>query len=109
MDAHDYITAHKYCSNHGDMLKNDRICGCFYCLQIFSPSVIERWIRHKKPTGKDINGNINQWIYDENETAFCPYCGVDSVIGESSGYHITKEFLEEMNQYWFKQCNGEQK
>lgn len=103
MEAHDYINAHKYCSNHGGMLKNDRICGCFYCLQIFSPSVIKRWIRHKKPAEKDKDGNINQWIYDEEETAFCPYCGVDSVIGESSGYPITREFLEEMNHYWFRQ------
>ena len=24
----------------------------------------------------------------------CPYCGIDSVIGESSGYPITREFME---------------
>jgi len=102
MDEKDYKLAHKFSSNNMEALKKDKVCGCFYCLQIFSPSVIERWIRHKKPTVKDKTGKINQWIYDENETAFCPYCGVDSVIGESSGYHITREFLEEMNCYWFR-------
>ncbi len=53
------------------------------------------------------NGNkvdvTMQWEYDDNLTAFCPFCGVDSVIGESSGYPITKEFLEKMKEWWFKQ------
>ena len=35
------------------------------------------------------------------ETALCPYCGVDSVKCESSGYPITKEFLAEMRARWF--------
>lgn len=106
MDSHDFIKAHKYCTNHGDALKKDNICGCFYCLKIFSPSVIEKWVRHKKP----IDGrNTERWIYDENETAFCPFCGVDSVIGESSGYPITREFLTEMNRYWFGKWDNERK
>ncbi len=80
----DYKEAHKSCINHGDKLKNDKRCGCFYCLSIFSPSEIEDWIDH-------------------NQTALCPFCGVDSVIGESSGYPVTKEFLEKMKEYWFGQ------
>jgi hypothetical protein len=40
---------------------------------------------------------------DENEEkmAFCPYCGIDSVIGSKSGFPITKIFLEAMHKYWF--------
>lgn len=95
-----YTEAHKFCSNHGDKLINDRICGCFYCLSIFSPSEIHRWIKHKKPVK---TGKFDEWIIDEHLTAFCPYCGIDSVIGESSGYPITKDFLEKMNERWFKQ------
>jgi acetone carboxylase gamma subunit len=34
-------------------------------------------------------------------TALCPYCGIDSVIGDKSGFPITKEFLEKMYQHWF--------
>ncbi len=34
-------------------------------------------------------------------TAICPYCRVDSIIGESSKYPITKEFLKMMKEYWF--------
>ena len=34
-------------------------------------------------------------------TALCPYCGIDSIIGESSGYPITAEFLKSMHERWF--------
>ena len=80
----DYIEAHKFCSNNVDELKKDKICGCFYCLSIYSPSEIQEWINDKKLT------------------ACCPYCGIDSVIGESSGFPITKEFLGKMKKHWFK-------
>lgn len=79
----DYIDAHKYSANHKDELTEDKVCGCFYCLNIFETTEIEEWC-------SDIMG-----------TAVCPFCGVDTVIGESSGYPITLEFLQKMNDYWF--------
>jgi hypothetical protein len=79
----DYIEAYKYSAKHKEQLLKDDKCGCFYCLKIFNPKEIEDWV-------EDISG-----------TAICPYCGMDSVIGESSGYPITQEFLERMNGYWF--------
>ncbi len=78
------IQAHEYCTSNQKMLKKDTVCGCFYCLKIFSPAKITDWI-------KDKNG----------PTAMCPFCGIDSVIGESSGYPITEVFLKEMKEYWF--------
>ena len=77
------ITAHDFCTNNKPMLIKDKKCGCFFCLSIFEPS------------------EIHEWIKDTDGTALCPYCGIDSVIGESSGYPLTKEFLSEMKQYWF--------
>ena len=79
----DYIDAHRFSSNHRKKILKDSICGCFYCLSIFSPSEITEWV-------KDISG-----------TAICPYCGIDSVIGESSGYPIAEGFLKQMHEYWF--------
>ena len=79
----DYIKAHEFSAGHRKRLLQDRKCGCFYCLNIFAPKEIRRWI-------EDVGG-----------TAICPYCGIDSVIGEHSGYPITREFLEQMRQYWF--------
>lgn len=79
----DVISAHSFSSNNKSMLEKDNLCGCFYCLKIFSPS------------------EITDWISDTPETAVCPYCGVDSVIGESSNYPITTEFLKAMQEVWF--------
>ena len=80
------IAAHQFSCNNKLALLNDKICGCFYCLEIFNPN------------------KIKDWIEDTKGTALCPFCGIDSVIGESCGYPITKEFLEKMKQYWFKSC-----
>ena len=85
----DFIEAHKYSCNHKPELEKDRICGCFHCLRIYNPAEIDNWI-------------IADNKCDKRGTAVCPYCGIDSVIGESSGYPITKEFLKEMNEYWFE-------
>ena len=81
--THDALThAHKFASNHKKQILNDNKCGCFYCRKIFEPSEIKMWLAME-------------------DTALCPYCGIDSVIGESSGYPITKEFLEAMYKRWF--------
>jgi len=79
----DYIKAHKFSSNNREQLLQDQKCGCFYCLEIFDPQ------------------KITEWVEDTSGTAICPYCGIDSIIGESSDYPITKEFLEEMKSHWF--------
>ncbi len=79
----DPIAAHRHSINHRPQLTGDKVCGCFYCLAIFDPAEIE------------------EWIPDTCGTAICPHCGIDSVIGESSGYPITTEFLREMHGHWF--------
>jgi len=38
---------------------------------------------------------------ETGKTAVCAKCGIDSVIGELSGFPITPEFLEKMNRCWF--------
>jgi hypothetical protein len=78
----DPIAAHRACSNHIDSIKNSELCGCFYCVSIFSPDEIVKWI-------------------DQGQTAMCPKCDIDSVIGSASGFPITKEFLQAMNDHWF--------
>lgn len=75
--------AYQYSSKHKNELEKDNICGCFYCLEMYDPKEIQNWLN------------------EDSGTALCPHCGIDSVIGESSGFSITKEFLKEMNKYWF--------
>jgi len=85
----DIIKAHEYSSNNRASLKKDNLCGCFYCLKIFNPNEITEW---------------TDWTDEDEEsgeTALCPYCDIDSVIGKSSGYPITEEFLGAMKKHWF--------
>ena len=82
MEQYNLDKAHEYSSNHRPELEKDNICGCFFCCQIYNPSEIEEWC-------------------DGGTTAICPKCDIDSVIGESSGFPITKEFLIAMNKRWF--------
>lgn len=79
--------AHSHSANHRSEIENSAVCGCFYCLAIFKPSIIEEWV------DEDESGN--------GTTALCPMCGIDSVIGDASGYAITKDFLEVMHKNWF--------
>ena len=59
-----------------------KYCGCFSCKKTF---------RSRKVT-----------YIDQNEgTAFCPLCGIDSLIGDASGISLTKEFLAAMHDTWF--------
>lgn len=74
--------AHKFSSYHRDELKKDTKCGCFHCVKIFHPKEIVEWV-------------------DSGKTAICPYCGIDAIIGESSGFPITKGFLGDMQEVWF--------
>ena len=85
----DYIKAHQYSSAHRQQIEQSETCGCFYCLSIFPPKMIEEWI-------DEDNEAIGQ-------TAMCPECGIDSVIGSKAGFPITREFLTSMKNYWFQE------
>ena len=83
-DSVPVIDAHGHSSFHQLELSKDSLCGCFYCLEIFSPQEIVEWVDS-----------------DTNGTAICPHCEIDSIIGESSGYPITVDFLQQMHDFWF--------
>ena len=68
--------------------KKFRKCGCFYCLRVLSPSEIKEWCDESE------NG--------EGMTAICPYCDVDAILSESSGYPLSQDFLSKMRKRWFE-------
>ena len=74
--------AHDHSARHRSEVLASSVCGCFYCRATFTATEIGDWT-------------------DDEETALCPKCGIDSVIGSAAGFPITKEFLEEMHKYWF--------
>ncbi|WP_237709868.1 cytoplasmic protein [Stutzerimonas stutzeri] len=81
-DSTDIKEAHKHSIRHRGELRDSEACGCFYCLEIFDYKNIEEWI-------------------DDGDTALCPGCGIDSVIGSASGFQISREFLSAMKKHWF--------
>ena len=81
-DKEAVVLAHKQSSFHRKSLKQEQVCGCFHCGKIFSSKKIEDW-------------------YDDDQTACCPYCMIDSVVGESCGFEITEEFILAMEDHWF--------
>jgi hypothetical protein len=78
-------TAHRHCSNHRKELERSEICGCFSCCRTFTATAVE------------------EWVDDEDGTAICPYCSVDSVLGSASGYPVSEQhFLRAMHALWFE-------
>ena len=75
--------AHDCCFSNKEQIEKSEKCGCFFCGEIFSPS------------------EITDYLPDEPPTAECPFCFTDSVIGDASGFPITKDFLKKMKKRWF--------
>lgn len=75
--------AHEFSLHNKSALQNSETAGCYQCLAIFPPSEIEEFT-------------------DGNDTALCPKCGTDSVLGDSSGYPIVKEVLSQLKKHWFR-------
>ena len=76
------VDAHAHSIRHRSEIEASSTCGCFYCLKIFSPKEIREWIR-------------------DEDTALCPHCGIDSVLGSASGYEISVPFTTQMHAAWF--------
>lgn len=83
-------SAHNHCALHRGSILRSSVCGCFHCEEIFAPSEITTWI-------DDVN--VKKGL--TGQTALCPHCGIDAVIGSDSGLSITPEFLAKMRGRWF--------
>jgi len=78
--------AHRHSIRHRDEVLASERCGCFYCCAVFPVAEVADWTDAWKGVG---------------QTALCPRCGIDSVIGSESGYPVTPEFLAAMKAQWF--------
>ena len=77
---------HNECIYNKDKIANSKDCGCFHCLKHFHVSELEY---------------IDE---DIGETAICPNCGIDSIIGSVSK-KVDDKLLEEMNIRYFGYTN----
>jgi hypothetical protein len=76
-----YRPAHKHVRHNKAEIAASKKCGCCFCRATFEPNAI--------------------YTYVEGDTAICPNCGIDAVIGDFSGYEMSEEFLTAMFRYWF--------
>lgn len=86
--------AHASSIFHRAALEASGICGCFQCLRNFAPGQIGEWTDDNRPRA--------EW------TALCPFCGIDAVIGDASGFTPETAFLTAMNRYWFDEGDEEE-
>lgn len=77
---------HDLSEDNRDAVKGARACGCFHCLATFDASAVVDWM-----PGRD----------QEQATAICPQCGVDSVIPARDGEPVDMDLLRSMRAYWF--------
>ena len=59
-----------------------KLCGCFNCKDYVSISEITEWT-------------------DNNRTAICPYCGIDSIISDTEKFPLTKSLLQQLYKRYF--------
>jgi hypothetical protein len=76
-----YKSARTHSRHNRAEVEQSTKCGCFFCRAVFDPKAI--------------------YTYSEGDTAMCPNCGMDSVIGDKAGYELSEEFLVAMFRRWY--------
>lgn len=89
------VAAYRYVTNNWQQINASRMCGCCSCMQIFPAEEVAAW------TGLDMH-NMNDPKAVDNQTALCPRCGTEAVIGDKAGFPIHANFLMRMNEAWFQ-------
>ncbi len=73
----------KHATSNETEIKKSKKAGCYYCLKVFDASEVIDYLTVER-------------------TALCPYCTIDSVLSDSSGYNLDTEILTELHNFWFK-------
>ena len=91
----DLLAAYRHASHNWAEIEASKSCGCCSCMQIFPPEDIVAW------AGLDFD-QVDDPAAVAAQTALCPHCGSEAVIGDKSGYPINMQFLGSMNEAWFQ-------
>ena len=89
-----HAVAHSYLNR--PEVERSESCACFYCFARFTPADIRNWEDSDQPD-ESVEPDLVRY---PGQTATCPFCDVDSVIGSASGYALTDEFLRSLHDYW---------
>ncbi len=82
------IRAQRCSINNRDDLMRSVSCGCYSCESILLANSITDWKLEE----------------DGGMTAICPFCGKETIVGDSSVYPMKKIFLQEMKEFWTENC-----
>jgi len=74
--------AHVHSSRHRAEIQASARCGCYFCFHTFPHTAIKAWV-------------------DSDQTALCPACGIDAVIGDASNHRLDNKFLRQMHTHFF--------
>jgi len=74
--------AREHASRHRTEIRASVRCGCYFCFHTFPHTEIKAWV-------------------DSDQTALCPACGIDSVIGDASKHRLDGRFLRQMHTHFF--------
>ena len=89
------LAAYRYLTNNWSQIQASKSCGCCNCMEVFPPADIIGW------TGLDMDNFENPEAV-ASQTAMCPRCGAEAVLGDKSGLPINAQFLQKMNEAWFQ-------
>lgn len=64
------------------MVEQSTIAGCYHCCKLFPISEIKKYT-------------------DEGKTCICPFCDIDSVVGNMCGFELTEETIKKGHDFWF--------
>lgn len=64
-------------------LADAKDCGCYFCFSHFAVAEVE------------------YWDDEDDQTAVCPHCGIDSVIGEYEEQRVPDDLLKAMKERYF--------
>lgn len=65
-----------------ESIRASTVCACYYCIKRFSTSEV--------------------YEFTIGRSAICPHCGIDCLVGDSTGAYLSIELLEIMHHQWFK-------
>lgn len=89
------LAAYRYTSNNWAQIETSKVCGCCNCVELFRPDEIVGW------TGLTMQ-NMDDPKAINDQTAMCPRCGSEAVLGDGCGFPINAAFLARMNEAWFQ-------
>jgi hypothetical protein len=89
------LAAYRYVTNNHAQIEASKLCGCCNCVLIFKPDEIVGW------TGLTVQ-NMDDPKAIAEQTAMCPNCGSEAVLGDGCGFPINANFLARMNEAWFQ-------